>query len=817
MDINSPDFFRIIATFTPFLVILGWFLGYLYLRGSQIKFRNLMREYGGVLRLLDNQSREISYDLRVFSPDDPEPYGPLVKDINEKLITFGVDLRGFYVEYSDLQTLFNRVRNPNWRDIKNYPGNWRRLQYRLQKFQQELETAEERFASLREKNNQLTNIGWDIVQQSQQIYEKVKNILADLDFLTEKNLGDQDLDRVVSAIQGWESTFQNQIPVIFLSLNKETIEKQSDRILISKIHRLLITAIPEISRLEKKVSQWKTDFQQINQLLKSVSELNKVISQELDTIEANRDQPVRMDDDKAVASHLFDELNHHQSITLSVSDLHTQLNHLKRLSLQQEQLRRKINKVTQSQNEFILLIKQHDFVRMFEWNRSAFSTFEEGRLYDPNNWKGVVNLQGLHQGLQSLLALQAAVIPRQITGPLLESNLPHVLDSLKKIVEQYERIKQQFDIYFKRFREIQGLEKKAKDILVRDYASLKQVHAIAASNLLFKKRASSEIDRFIQDVEQLNADLNLTAQGVILGKAKKAETLHNKFETRLDKWLHKVIEEVDQEKQALTQTVNILQEHVSMDDPIFLEVIKFIQEHQKMESGIQQKVASLQSVLESVRELRNQSELWQKVMAANKAVEDLAGPVLERFDKMEKSRQNLLLLMKKADEMVPEDLSWPPSTQRLTNERMKYKMLETQYQSFKKQRHKAIQIVALLSDLSDQYKELYSLVNQILDRALQDQKRFTDLEIRLEKSKSLWNQCARNNQSIPLIAEEIAELLSTVGKDYEELVKRYKMGALPYQQAFQVMRAICRKIDEATVQAGSNQIIDINGFKQRQI
>src|SRR3990172_2205072 len=194
MDINSPDFFRIIATFTPFLVILGWFLGYLYLRGSQIKFRNLMREYGGVLRLLDNQSREISFDLRVFSPDDPEPYGPLVKDINEKLITFGVDLRGFYVEDSDLQTLFNRVRNPNWRDIKNYPGNWRRLKYKLQKFQQELETAEELFASLREKNNQLTNIGWDIVQQSQQIYEKVKNILADLDFLTEKNLGDLDLD-----------------------------------------------------------------------------------------------------------------------------------------------------------------------------------------------------------------------------------------------------------------------------------------------------------------------------------------------------------------------------------------------------------------------------------------------------------------------------------------------------------------------------------------------------------------------------------------------------------------------------------------------
>jgi chromosome segregation ATPase len=222
-------------------------------------------------------------------------------------------------------------------------------------------------------------------------------------------------------------------------------------------------------------------------------------------------------------------------------------------------------------------------------------------------------------------------------------------------------------------------------------------------------------------------------------------------------------------------------------------------------------------LLSIAQELKSKSEAWQKVIAANQAVDEITGPVLNEFDKLEKNRRNLQTQIGRADQIVPEKLAWPPTTQRLTMERDKFKKLEEQYNSFKKTRHKAIQLVSIISDLSDQYRELHGEVTRILDQASQDQKRFTDLERRLHQSKAMWNSRLAENRTNAILVDEIEELLENIDRDYQELQKRVMSGSLPFQQALQMFRVLCRKLDEAAVQAGANQIMDITGQIHRQL
>jgi ubiquinone biosynthesis protein UbiJ len=258
-----------------------------------------------------------------------------------------------------------------------------------------------------------------------------------------------------------------------------------------------------------------------------------------------------------------------------------------------------------------------------------------------------------------------------------------------------------------------------------------------------------------------------------------------------------------------------LQDLVSLNDPVFHEVVQLVQDQQSV--GILAPLQGQPQLLEMANQLRKQSELWQRLVAAIKAVDDIAGPVLDRYTKLEKNREKLVGRMEHADEVVPEETSWPPTTVRLTNERTRFRAIESQFISFKRERHKAIQLVALLSELSDNYQDLYNHVGQLLENASQEQSRFKELEHRLNQSRSLWAQRLQDNRSNQVAVSDIERLLASIDKDFNELQRRFKVGALSYQQAYQMFRLICRKIDEATISLGLNQIIDINGMIHRQI
>jgi len=807
--------FQVILVLIFFGSLIGGYVLYLYVRGWHSKATDELREISVRLRHLKRQASQIGDHADIFLIDDPEPYGPLVVEINERIVQFEQQLLLIYQSYAGHQTNFANLKRFTWAQFWQIPWLWRRLAEDINLFWDEIKTAEMELDSINVLKNRMLNLGWDVACQSRQILEKDRSIMQDVNNLQEQGLGDEKLEEVPTSLKQWETTLLTHVPIIFFSEDKNLFDQSVEKSTVSKVHKIVSACELEITALNDIVNQWKSDYGRVNQLSQSLDQLQNAIDQIVTQLESNPDHPVNWDLSRPALHVMTAEFKRLRETKTTVRHLHKAVDQYTHLEHQLAQLQEKDKHILESHREIGQLIGQSDFAHSMEWSTGALKTLKESSPYNPENWKGIIKVTDLQKRIQEVLINQAKVIPRQLSGTITESKLEPLLKSMQEIKTSYEKVKPDYAIYYKRLREIKDLEKSSKEQLSRDYAPLKQMQAVVISNPLLNKVAGTEISRLLPSVEQLNVELDQADLGVVHAKVKKINELHKKLEISSQKWLEKIDEDVVKKKDELSKTINILQDMVSLNDPVFVEVVQLVQDQQQ--SGAQPVFQGQPPLLEQAHLLKSQSELWQKIVAANKAVEDIAGPVLDRHSKLEKNRQNLVGRMARADELVPEELSWPPTTIRLTNERARFRSLENQFALFKRERHKAIQLVALLSELSDNYQDLHNQVGQLLERASQEQSRFNELEHRLRQSQSFWSQRLQDNRSNLSAVSEIEHLLASIEKDFSELQRRNKSGALPYQQAYQMLRLICRKIDEATIPIGSNQIMDINGVVHRQI
>lgn len=129
----------------------------------------------------------------------------------------------------------------------------------------------------------------------------------------------------------------------------------------------------------------------------------------------------------------------------------------------------------------------------------------------------------------------------------------------------------------------------------------------------------------------------------------------------------------------------------------------------------------------------------------------------------------------------------------------------------------AIQLVGRLSDLSEQYQGLAVQLQQVIEKAEQEQKKIIEYEGRLEESKRLWLNVVGKFPEHKSLKADIENLFAEIDQDLEGLKKRSMRGGLPYNQVLQNLRAILHKINDASMPAAGNQVIDINGELQKRL
>lgn len=814
MTFSEASFIEEILTLVLIMGFVGIFLSFVFLRGKKRECRNDLRFAGATLRNMEYRLRVIKNDVIAFTKDDPEPYGEIAQDLAEQEVHAEIILRDLRNLYSVHQSTFTQLYNLPFHLQLFRIFDWTRFKVNLDSFHNSFEPFDRQYEKIEDFRDLLQNVSAEISTQSRQLLASIQQAIQVLGEIESLGLEDNAFKETELAIKEWETTLLHQIPVSFLGEPSINLADQPEKLVVSRVYRLIHNSRQDISIIVERVLGWKHLHQRITNQKKTLVQREKAINQIITSLENHNRLPVKWDVSGKNSIKLKDDLNLTINQIVTVSGLEKLNEVLIPLERRQIQLEKEIEHILEIHRELGKIESEFDCGKAITWAKNALATIESVTPLNLSNWKSISDIPKLSGDLQNFIHQINLVLERKHSVEIAESAIATTLKTLIIVRSNYEQFLPVYDEFLMRYKDIQVKVKNCKDILARDFASLNQARGIINSNPFLSKIAGQELEKIIVSIEKLNAELDHPELGLIDDKSNRADQLHKKTLEVCQKWLQKLSADVSLRKEELSETVNVLQDLVSLSDPVFAEVITLLQEQRQ--NGIQPALEK-NEVLGLTRNIKDQSEIWQRVVASQKAITDIAGPVLDRFRKMEKNRLSLQEQISRADKIIPETLAWPPHTQRLTIERSKYQALENNYLSFKKERHKAIQLMGLISDLSDGYQELNSTVVQIVDRAQQEQNRFLELERRYNVSKQMWSRLAKNDKSTAVSIEEINKLLTMVEKDFQELQRRYRSGGLPYQQAYQIFRMICRKLDEATVELGGGQLMDINGVVQKKI
>jgi len=322
------------------------------------------------------------------------------------------------------------------------------------------------------------------------------------------------------------------------------------------------------------------------------------------------------------------------------------------------------------------------------------------------------------------------------------------------------------------------------------------------------KKIESQISQAVQDISNLKVDL-------VEKKVARIEKIKERFIQLTDQWGDLLLKNLKIQESHLTNQLQELKDIVWVDDPIYDAAEKMLR-LPPVEDGVQ--VLGRTLLETNIEHLLQVNKIWKERTIIYQQFLEASNPVLGKYATAEKFRQDTTRLIQTIDQILPENgEAWPPTSQRLGTERSSYRNLESKWDALRKERLRLKQYFEQFDILADQYAQLQASLSSVVERVLQDQTRYRDLERRLEESKKMWQTVSRNFHDRRGVSDGVTLLLANIEKEILQLKAQYQRGEINAQFAYQRFRGICRKTDESVVELDSGQLIDINGTIQNRL
>jgi hypothetical protein len=799
-----------------FIALLAAFLFYWYSR-SLIKNREgELKVHSELLRLLQIRIQVFSANSNIYSEADPEPYGRLARQVNSDLAFCSQKMKDLHKFYGKNKSLFQSITHSSFVDITKIPSRWQELNSGMGEFENTAARLTQTIDIIEKNLERLSNIVVDVGIKGKKVFELIgvtKQKLKDLD---EFQIADKEFKRVFASLEKWEKTYVNQIPVAFISGDPGLTSPETDRVYIAKVFRLLNTIESEVKSIGSLVSEWRTNYDRTRSLRQEILAEQKITSDILDNLSRELTLKITWGSIERHWRELSNEIEEIIDTTSTVSELSDQLARMIRLQDQQTKVGDQIKKIQHDHQDLSERLRKRQPHHQMEWVKNAIRTMEEADEYNPENWSDI-DVGQLKHHLHGLLEYQEEFDQELSSGSVEAIDLDRIYKRVLNNEADFARLSASYSKYFHQLKEIRRLDHDLRISLSQSYTALKQLIDLIPSVPFMKKVVKDDLLKFSQQIESLNLEVSDRSRGSIHQKIKRWNGVSAKILQSLTRFLQKLTDENELLIEKLRTQIDTVQDMLALNEPVFYNAVSVLKEEKNTTPKNFTPQNGSATIVELVHKFRKAGETWQRLIASTRALEEVSGPVIERLEKLEKAREALANIIKEAERIAPEALSWPPTTKRATLEKANYITLEEEFQKLRKNRTTAVLLVAKLSDLTDEYKELITATTKIVREAETEQKRFIDLEERLSKSKGMWQKVSRSYQDNLFLIENIRELIESINQDYEELKKRYLGGRISYSQAYQIFRLICRQIDQASVELDERRIIDIGGEIQSKL
>jgi predicted DNA binding CopG/RHH family protein len=823
MDSMSPETISFLEIFSlSLLVIISGLLllalsAYALVRYWQKRTQVDLDQARKHLRTLTSQSKTHNLIGQDYSPADPPPFGSLAAEFATQLIELNAQLEQLHRLYAGIQNDFRSAQAKEWITWVRMPYDWYLMRNKIHNLYEKQFEVEQFLKDTQDLVETIHQQGWNVALQARELLADNQTVVQILSWLQKSDLRDPYLDLSLEDARECDEWLSTRIPIYFLSGDQSGVLAEADKESISQVYKMLSQARPAVEELVTKAKSWEAQYNALNSAINDLVSNFRLLSPIFSELESNPINPLQWDQSRQVMAGLRVQIEGLSTTnrTRTIEQMSTDLETARELSIRQSQLSSHSQEIKRQYHDLLELINNPEIRQGQAWIRQAQKTVEQMQEYSPENWDRSDAVAKLADDLKFLGEEQREIDISDPSTPVLETKLPQLLEQAKSLGSLHQALRQRVASAQARHGEIKEAERASRETLSAGRALLNQAASVAGSNPHLSKAASLEIKQLRESVEQMIAEFDQPQDGNIDKKASKSMALIKKAEAAATRWLDQLSQSLSEKIATLDNMMVSLQDIANLEDPAVVESNKLLSQVSLPDLSKRGTAKSL-TFSESIAELKKRNEEWQRCIAASRALEDIEGPVLERFSQAEEHRSQASEWLNRAVTIIPEGRSWPATTQILTSERQQFDLLDEELHLLKGKPFKAIDLVSRLSDLSSKFMALAVKLKQSVENAQQDHNRINELEGRFEESCQLWQDQMRKYSDHLRTRESISKLLKEAEKEIIAIRQRYKREGLSYQQVLQHLRSLCQKIDSAVAVYDENHVIDINGELQAQ-
>lgn len=804
----------------PFVAILSIYLLYLYRRRWISQTNLMLKSIFSILR--HNQALIETYRITAnkISPNDPAQYGELAKTYHEKLIFIELGNKNLYIRYSQLLEDFRQSTGSlSWQNWLSSFWSQYQILNKGRMLELELTGLGDKFNQLDEIGDKLGKFSWDVAQSAQNLLATIQTSIEKLNTLISRGANSANLDRSKHKLEEWQSTLLKQIPIVYFSPDMESVQNQSEKAETVRVYQLLQISRREIDAYSDEIDTWISASNQRDKLVHEIGRYLGSIELLINELENRPVQPVIFNVSRPQLGKFqqrYDEVNNKnqnsppapENFIAEAKELDCELKLVSELS-------GRLVGFKKSHDEFLAYWHSKKFKGVAEYLRSTYQKIQEIEQFNFANFEKTTSPSELRIDTDRIAVFLSKYQRFSNSTTITEDELPQKL----AIMSEFDTILISFDnrltVVYQRCKALIKMQKDSLVLLALMGQRCIDLAGIFEGNTIFSKSAiqdlikiESQISQAVQDISNLKVDL-------VEKKVSRIEKIKERFIQLTNQWGDLVLKNLKIQESHLTNQLQELKDIVWVDDPIYDAAEKMLR-LPPVEDGVQ--VLGRTLLETNIGHLLQVNKIWKERTIIYQQFLEVSNPVLEKYVEAAKFRQDTTRLIQKIDQILPENgEAWPPTSQRLGSERSSYRNLESKWDALRKERLRLKQYFEQFDILADQYAQLQASLSSVVERVLQDQTRYRDLERRLEESKKMWQTVSRNYQDRRGVSDGVTLLLANIEKEILQLKAQYQRGEINAQFAYQRFRGICRKTDESVVELDSGQLIDINGTIQNRL
>jgi hypothetical protein len=232
-----------------FLLVRRW------QKQSQVDLRALRSD----LRQLHANHRDLTLMLQGHSPDDPEPYGSRVKQLQAKLDEFNQFVKQIEEQDIALQEQAHWLKQGSFQTVAGAPYFWYQLRQNIHRLWGQIEQAWQRLGSVAELAQSIDRLGWEVALKARQVNQIQQQTNQIMDILRARGIRGQTIEAATHQ-EKQSRTALGQVPVFFLEGDEEAVLGQADKDTTTTTHDVLENARLALQNLLAQAMGWDQQY-----------------------------------------------------------------------------------------------------------------------------------------------------------------------------------------------------------------------------------------------------------------------------------------------------------------------------------------------------------------------------------------------------------------------------------------------------------------------------------------------------------------------------------------------------------------------------